>query len=166
MSLPISATFLATSLVSAICSVRPGVAASACQRGADLRYDLELTFEEAAFGRQPRSRFRATKPAPNAAEAERRKDRAQPPVRRAMATARFGFSRDSSASPAPAVSATAPGRSSRIRARYAAAKAASSGKNARTQNSCRRRQRIQAAHLRRRRCRPQRAVRPEICMLF
>ena len=49
-SLAISATSLAACSVSAICSAAAAAARGGPQRGADLRYDLEISFEEAARG--------------------------------------------------------------------------------------------------------------------
>jgi molecular chaperone DnaJ len=74
------------------------------RRGADLRYNLQLGFEEAAFG----ARAAARPPAPSR--------RPAPPAR---AAARYGFTRDPSASPGPAAIAAARGASSARRARSA-----------------------------------------------
>ena len=84
------------------------------RRGADLRYNLRVSLEDAFHGKQTT----LTAPAPRAAPSPA-------PARPARAWARSGLSRASSLSSAPARPARAAGRSSRIPARPAAAPAGS-----------------------------------------
>ena len=95
------------------------------QRGADLRYDLEISFEESARG------HRNLDPDPAAGDlrdVQRHRRGARARSRRRARSARaagsFAISRASSPSRARAASAAAPARSSRSRARPAAAPAA------------------------------------------
>ena len=97
------------------------------QRGADLRYDLEISFDESAKGVEttiqiPRQRdVRDVHAAP-----ARRRARSRRPARSATGAVSCGTSRGSSPSRAPAASAAAPARSSARRARRAAAPGACS----------------------------------------
>src|SRR5258708_7114815 len=81
------------------------------RRGADLRYNLEISFEEAASAPRPTSRSPARTPAPPAGAAERPRAPSPPPAPPAGGRARSRSSRDSSAWPAPAVAAAVRARS-------------------------------------------------------
>jgi molecular chaperone DnaJ len=84
------------------------------RRGADLRYNLDVSFEEAAFGME--TQLRIPRAAPHRAPS-------RSPAPPAAAPARSRSSRASSASHAPAATAGAPGASWPSPARPAAAKA-------------------------------------------
>ena len=114
-----SATCSASAISSAAAAARGGP-----QRGADLRYDLEITFEESARGTEttiqiPRQENCETCSGTGAAPGSPRR-----PARSAAARARSALSRASSPSRAPARSAAAPAGSSPSRAPRAAAPAA------------------------------------------
>jgi len=84
------------------------------RRGQDLRYDLDVSFEEAAFGCEK------TIAVPRLSTCETCGGRGAKP-----GTGRSASSRDSSRSPRPAATATGRGRSSPTRARRAAARVSS-----------------------------------------
>ena len=65
-------------------------------RGADLRYDLEITLEEAAQGWRPKSRSPGRKPAPSATAAAQRKAVSRPLARPAAGAGKSGTNRASS----------------------------------------------------------------------
>ena len=94
------------------------------QRGSDLRYDLEISFERIREARRPRSRFPAKRTARPAAARAQRRDRHPRFARSAAVRGRFDSSRASSRLHAPARSAGERAASSRSRARPAAAPAA------------------------------------------
>ena len=117
---PASAISPMRSATSSATSSAAGAARSNVYRGADLRYNLEITLEEAARGTETqdphsdawRNARPATAAAPNPAPA-------RPPARPAAATARCACSRASSRSSRPARNATAAARSCSRRARPA-----------------------------------------------
>ena len=74
---------------------------SRVQRGADLREDLTLEFEEAFFGTRTQVTFAVTRPAKSVTDPAPLRAKVQPPAGPALDADRCATSRDSSASLAP-----------------------------------------------------------------
>ena len=79
------------------------------ERGSDLRYDLKISFREAAFGLKTKIKIPAWTRAAHVKGAELRKGRIRSPVKPAMAAARCATNRASFRSAEPAPSAAAAG---------------------------------------------------------